>query len=171
MCFQPKLEQNNLQIISFLTKTSPKTIINSYITRKIGGFMKKILTCVFAVCTILFLSNSTIACENCNCKCKCEKKCECVKNDCKCGCQDKKCNCENCKCNCKKKCECVKNDCKCGCQNKKCNCKKEESTETSEKSICEKCKVKKECSEDCKCSCHSKKFKLFKKKCKKCSEK
>lgn len=156
--------------LEILTKQDFKPIINSYITQKNGGFMKKILTCVFAVCTILFLSNSTIACENCNCKCKCEKKCECVKNDCKCGCLDKKCDCE---CHTKKcklfkkcsKCECVKNDCKCGCQNKKCNCKKEESTETSEKSICERCKVKKECSENCKCSCHSKKFKLFKKKC------
>ncbi len=97
--------------------------------------MKKIVMGLLVVCTMLFMTNASIACD-CGCdKTTISESVECPK-DCDCGCQ----NGEECKCNkscdkekCEKKEKCCKK-CPCGCNNGEgCKCKKE-----CDKSKCDK---------------------------------
>ena len=76
---------------------------------------------------MLFLTASSIACQNCDCDCANNEKCNCKKEclkDCDCKChKGEECLNSDCKCACHKKCKCK--DCKCGCQEgEKCTCKK-----------------------------------------------
>ena len=155
--------------------------------------MKKIVMGLLVLCTMLFMTNASIACDfGCD-KATISESVECNK-DCDCGCQ----NGEECKCNkscdkekCEKKKECYKK-CPCGCKNGEgCKCKKEcdkakcdkekslldeikDSTAAEEisqypKSKCCKkskkcCKKFKKCGKKSKCA---KKCKKLKQKCKK----
>ena len=107
--------------------------------------MKKIVMGLLVVCTMLFMTNASMACD-CGCdKATISESVECTK-DCDCGCQ----NGEECKCNkscdkekCEKKKECCKK-CPCGCQNgEKCKCKKE-CAKQFDKAKCDKTKCDKE---------------------------
>ena len=141
--------------------------------------MKKFMMGLLVICTLLFMSNASMAC-NCGCeKTKNGAEIECSK-DCDCGCQNgEECKCAKEKAQCPKK-ECCKK-CSCGCQNgEECKCKKEcdkskcdkekslieeikSSTSVSEETICSK----KECCKKSKCCKKFKKCKKSKKDCKK----
>lgn len=85
--------------------------------------MKKIIMGLMVICTLFFMTNTSLACD-CGCQnAKNTAEIECSK-DCDCGCQ----NGEECKCN-KDKAQCPKKECckkcSCGCQNdEKCKCSK-----------------------------------------------
>ncbi len=135
--------------------------------------MKKIFINLLVICTMLFMTSPSIAC-NCGCdKEKIDTPVECTK-DCTCGCQ----NGEDCKC--KKQCpkkECCKK-CPCGCQNgEDCKCKKQCDKQKcdKEKSLFDEIKAStstEEISKDVKSDCGCKRGEV-KSKCKKakCSEK
>lgn len=141
--------------------------------------MKKIVMSLLVLCTLIFMSNASLACD-CGCKkAKIGAKVECSKN-CDCGCQ----NGEECKCN-KDKVQCPKKECckkcPCGCQNgEECKCKKECSKSKCDKPKCNKEKSlieeieatttveaaadsKKECCKKSKCCKKFKKCKKLKK--------
>ena len=131
--------------------------------------MKKIVMSLLIVCTMLFMSSASIACD-CGCTSSIINEEVSCPQDCDCGCKKG----DDCKCKQKVQCDKEKccDKCKCGCKDvEKCNCAKkcDKSKWNEEKTLIDEIKnVSENVSNSCKSKCCKKSKKCKKaKKCKK----